>query len=85
MSASRVAHWVVLAIAAIAPGFAGAAVTPPPAESCQPVVYEGSGEPDVIVASDLPMQGPSRASTLAMTEAVRYVLRQRSFIGVASL
>jgi branched-chain amino acid transport system substrate-binding protein len=56
-----------------------AVATPLPSSSCGPVVYEGAGQPDYIVASDLPMQGASRPQTEQMTQAVTYVLRQRGF------
>jgi DNA-binding SARP family transcriptional activator/ABC-type branched-subunit amino acid transport system substrate-binding protein len=50
-----------------------------PASSCSKLVYGGAGSPRFIVASDLPLQGQPRAATLAMTEAIRFVLEQRDF------
>jgi branched-chain amino acid transport system substrate-binding protein len=50
-----------------------------PASSCDKLVYGGAGSPRFVVASDLPLQGPSRAGTLPMTEAIRFVLEQRHF------
>ena len=50
-----------------------------PSASCQPVEYEGEGEPDVLIASDLPMQGSSRTQTVQMVEAIRFILNQRGW------
>ena len=50
-----------------------------PSASCQAPEYEGDGEADVIVASDLPMQGSSRTQTVQMVEAIRFVLNQRQW------
>jgi DNA-binding SARP family transcriptional activator/ABC-type branched-subunit amino acid transport system substrate-binding protein len=50
-----------------------------PASSCSKLVYGGAGSPRFVVASDLPLQGPGRAGTLPMTEAIRFVLEQRDF------
>ena len=50
-----------------------------PAYSCGKLFYGGAGSPRFVVASDLPLQGPDRAATLPMTEAIRFVLEQRDF------
>ena len=50
-----------------------------PASSCQPVYYEGSGKPDYIVPSDLPLQGSGRTQTIEMTNAIKYVLKKANF------
>ncbi|HEX7526136.1 MAG TPA: hypothetical protein VF327_07490, partial [Gaiellaceae bacterium] len=48
-------------VAAVAAGYSGSArsatssVTPLPSSSCGPVVYKGSGTPDFIIPSDLPL------------------------------
>jgi DNA-binding SARP family transcriptional activator/ABC-type branched-subunit amino acid transport system substrate-binding protein len=56
---------------------AGAARQGPlPTADCSPVV-SGGRKPDVLVASDLPLQGPSIAETLA--SAARFVLRSHGF------
>ncbi len=47
-----------------------------PAANCGPV-ESGGEKPDVILASDLPLQGPTLAPTLAA--AVRFVLRSHGF------
>ena len=70
---------VVIPAVADAAAKRASAVTPLVASSCDPLVYEGAGTPDVLIVSDLPMQGASRPSTSQMTRAITDVLRQRSF------
>jgi branched-chain amino acid transport system substrate-binding protein len=57
----------------------GGNVTALPASSCSSIYYEGSGEPDFIVASDLPLQGAGRAQTTEMVQAIKFALKQRKF------
>ena len=45
-----------------------------PSSSCTGIEYEGEGDPDVLIASDLPMQGPSRVVTEQMVAAIRQML-----------
>jgi branched-chain amino acid transport system substrate-binding protein len=47
-----------------------------PASSCGPLQYGGSGKPQFIVASDLPLQGSSRTQTIEMTKAIVFQLKQ---------
>jgi branched-chain amino acid transport system substrate-binding protein len=54
-------------------------VTALPSASCEALEYEGAGEPDILIASDLPMQGSSRTQTVQMVEAVRFVLSQHDW------
>jgi branched-chain amino acid transport system substrate-binding protein len=54
-------------------------VTALPSSSCSSIYYEGSGSPDYIVASDLPLQGAGRAQTSEMVEAIKFALKQRNF------
>jgi branched-chain amino acid transport system substrate-binding protein len=49
-------------------------VTALPSASCSDIEYEGDGEPQVLIASDLPLQGSSRTQTLQMTAGIRQVL-----------
>jgi branched-chain amino acid transport system substrate-binding protein len=69
----------VLALAAVA-GYSGTArsatsgVTPLPSSSCGPVVYKGSGSPDFIIASDLPLQGAIRHQTIQVSRAEIWAL-----------
>jgi len=57
----------------------GGNVTALPASSCSDIYYEGDGDPDYIIASDLPLQGSGRTQTVQMTEAIKYVLKQADF------
>ena len=67
-------------VAAVAAGYTGAArsatatVSPLPSSSCGPVVYKGSGSPDFIVASDLPLQGAIRKQTVEISRAMIWAL-----------
>jgi branched-chain amino acid transport system substrate-binding protein len=60
-------------------GSASGNVTALPSSSCSSIYYEGSGSPDYIVASDLPLQGAGRAQTSEMVEAIKFALKQRNF------
>ncbi len=70
----------VAASAAVVAGYSGTArsatsgVTPLPTSSCGPVVYKGSGSPDFIVASDLPLQGAIRHQTIQVSRAEIWAL-----------
>jgi branched-chain amino acid transport system substrate-binding protein len=50
-----------------------------PASSCGPVQYKGSGKPDYLIASDLPLIGGSRLQTTQMNKAIAYVLSQQDW------
>jgi branched-chain amino acid transport system substrate-binding protein len=54
-------------------------VTALPTSSCSDIFFEGSGKPDVLIASDLPLQGSGRTQTVQMTEAIKFILKQRNF------
>ncbi len=41
--------------------------------------YEGSGEPDLVIASDLPLRGPAAGETKQMEEAIGLVLADRGY------
>jgi branched-chain amino acid transport system substrate-binding protein len=60
-------------------GGAAGNVTALPSSSCSSIYYEGSGSPDYIVASDLPLQGAGRAQTSEMVEAIKFALKQADF------
>lgn len=72
--------------AALAAGFTSAArsatsgITPLPSSSCGPVVYKGSGTPDFIVASDLPLQGAIRHQTLQISRAILWALADKGWV-----
>jgi hypothetical protein len=48
------------------------------AASCTEVASGGSN-PDVLIASDLPLQGPEGATYRALTDAIRFVLKDNAF------
>jgi branched-chain amino acid transport system substrate-binding protein len=60
-------------------GNGGGNVQALPASSCSDIYYEGDGDPDYIIASDLPLQGSGRAQTVQMTEAIKFLLKQHDF------
>jgi branched-chain amino acid transport system substrate-binding protein len=69
---------------AISAGYSGSArsaskVTPLPSSSCAPVVYKGSGTPDFIIASDLPLQGAIRHQTVQISRAMIWALQQKGW------
>ena len=79
-----VALGATIVVAAIAAGYSGSArsassVTPLPSSSCGPVVYKGSGSPDYIIASDLPLQGAIRHQTLQISRAIIWELQQKGW------
>ena len=60
-------------------GTSGGNVTALPASSCSSIYYEGSSQPDFIIASDLPLQGAGRAQTTEMVQAIKFALKSRNF------
>jgi branched-chain amino acid transport system substrate-binding protein len=60
-------------------GGKGGKVTALPASSCSDIFYQGEGDPDYIIASDLPLQGSGRTQTVQMTEAIKFILKQHDF------
>jgi branched-chain amino acid transport system substrate-binding protein len=76
---------VAAVAAALTAGYSGTArsatsgVTPLPSSSCGPVVYKGSGSPDYIVASDLPLQGAIRRQTVQISRAILWDLANRGW------
>ena len=50
-----------------------------PSSSCTAIEYEGDGDPDYLIVSDLPLQGASRTQTVQMVDAVRSVLKKAEF------
>jgi len=74
---------LVVALALVAAGCGGddggGAPEALPSSSCTAIEYEGDGNPDYIVASDLPLQGASRTQTLQINDAIRAELKSRNF------
>ena len=69
-----------------ASGAAHAASTSPvagvkalPASMCEPVRAGPEGRADVLVVSDLPLQGGKRLTAERMSQAIEFVLRERGF------
>ena len=58
---------------------ATAGVTPVASEACAAVEYGGSGSPQALIVSDLPLQGDSRRRSLQMNEAIRLVLESTNW------
>ena len=60
-------------------GGGGGGVEALPAAACGDIRYGGEGEPDVLIASDLPLQGANRALTTEMADAIEFVLKERDW------
>ena len=60
-------------------GGGGGAPEALPSSSCTAIEYKGDGDPDYIVASDLPLQGSSRFQTEQIVAAIRYQLEQQDW------
>jgi branched-chain amino acid transport system substrate-binding protein len=60
-------------------GGGGKGVTALPASSCSAVQYNGTGKPDYLIASDLPLIGGSRTQTVQMNKAIVYLLDQQNW------
>jgi branched-chain amino acid transport system substrate-binding protein len=56
-----------------------AGVEPLPTSICEPVRAGSSGVADLLVTSDLPLQGGIQLSTTQMAQAIEFVLRERDF------
>ncbi|MBV8080064.1 MAG: branched-chain amino acid ABC transporter substrate-binding protein [Actinobacteria bacterium] len=68
-----------LGATALASSSKQAGATPLPSSSCGKLQYSGSGSPDYIIASDLPLQGANRALTTEMAKAVAFILGQQGW------
>ena len=60
-------------------GGGGGEATALPSASCGAIRYGGDGTPDVLIASDLPLQGANRSLTTEMAQAVEFVLEQADY------
>jgi branched-chain amino acid transport system substrate-binding protein len=70
---------ILLASVGAAAALTPTALTPLPQSFCSPVAYGGKGQPQVLVVSDLPLQGLSSHGSVAMTRAIRFVLAQHKY------
>jgi branched-chain amino acid transport system substrate-binding protein len=50
-----------------------------PSSSCGPAVYGGEGPPDLLIASDLPLDPRNAVVTQPMVQAIEFVLREHGF------
>ncbi len=57
----------------------GGGATALPSASCGPIRYEGDGDADFLIASDLPLQGANRSLTTEMADAIEFVLKKRDW------
>ena len=71
--------WVALAGRAQAAGARVSGITPLPASMCEPIRAGAEGRADVLVVSDLPLQGGVRVSATQMAQAITFVLREHGF------
>ena len=71
--------WVGLTRAADALSAEVAGVRPLARSRCEPVLSGNGGRADVLVVSDLPLQGDSRLSSVQMAQAITFVLREHRF------
>jgi branched-chain amino acid transport system substrate-binding protein len=70
----------VFVLLAVGAGCGGEdAAEPVAASSCAQLLYEGKGEPDVIVVSDFPRRGIAAEFTTLDVEAIKFVLKQRDY------
>jgi branched-chain amino acid transport system substrate-binding protein len=72
---------LVILLAGLAAACAGGedGVEPVATRSCGALLYEGGGEPDVIVVADNPRRGGFAEGTNEVVDAIEFVLRQRDF------
>ena len=60
-------------------GGGGGGITALPSSSCTGIEYKGEGDPDFLIASDLPLQGSSRTQTIQIVGAIRYLLDKQGW------
>ena len=71
--------WVAITGEAEAAGARVAGIEPLPASVCEPAQVGAGGRADVLVVSDLPLQGGVRVQATQMAQAITYVLREHDF------
>jgi ABC-type branched-subunit amino acid transport system substrate-binding protein len=77
---SRVVIVLLAFVAAIATGCGGdEGAAPVETSACGKLLYEGKGEPDVIVVADNTLRGDAAATSKEIVDAIEHVLRQREF------
>ena len=78
MKGLAAAVFVLLAVAAGCGGGEDSA-EPVAARSCGELLYEGRGEPDVIIVSDFPRRGEAAEFTTPLVDAIKFVLERRDY------
>ena len=85
---SKTVWFVALLVAAMAlvaagcggdDGGGGGDVEALPSSSCTAIEYEGDGDADYLITSDLPLQGASRLQSLQINAAIRQELKNRDW------
>ncbi len=71
--------WVAITGEADAAGARVAGIEPLPLSVCEPAQVGAGGRADVLVVSDLPLQGGVRITATQMAQAITFVLRERDF------
>jgi branched-chain amino acid transport system substrate-binding protein len=67
---------IVALVATVSGAFARSGATPLPASSCS-AIQNGSGQ--ILVASDLPLEGAQRTQSKQMTRAIPYIFKQHGW------
>lgn len=76
----RAAAATLVLAAAVAAGCGGeGSADPVESSSCGTLLYEGEGEPDLVVVSDFPRRGVGAEATQQMIDAIELVFRSRDF------
>jgi branched-chain amino acid transport system substrate-binding protein len=70
--------WVALVADPEASAIAVSGIRPLPASTCEDVLA-GKGDSDLLIVSDLPLQGGTRGTATQMAQAIAFVLRERGF------
>lgn len=79
-SVIRAAAALLVLSMSVAAGCGGAgSANPVASSSCGSLLYEGDGEPDLIVVSDFPRRGVGAEATQQMVDAIELVFRRRDF------
>ncbi|HEY6030865.1 MAG TPA: branched-chain amino acid ABC transporter substrate-binding protein [Gaiellaceae bacterium] len=75
--AAAVAVGAAASLVVATTGFGKQSLTPLPASSCGPI--QGSSSAQLLVASDLPLQGAGRTQTVQMGQAINFIFKQHGY------
>ncbi|HSP74092.1 MAG TPA: hypothetical protein VLN26_17100, partial [Gaiellaceae bacterium] len=75
--AAAVAVGAAASLVVATTGFGKQSLTPLPASSCGPI--QGSSSAQLLVASDLPLQGAGRTQTVQMGKAINFIFKQHGY------